>query len=184
MLRSVSIAIMTTDDAGLTHCSGAFRSTRKAYTHGVRPHFLCSSLGHSRNVLRRSSKLLGRICVQVLHRAGRYVILLLPSPLALLTDHQRLASPHSSRSSCQDSTQERSWAPVLLFGWQWLHWGKSHPVPPRVSFPDISQWFRQRHRRLRCLLHPRQTRIVAHSLHDRRRCYGSDSNHRDHRSPR
>ena len=175
---------MIADDFGLTQCSGSFRSPWKAYTHGVRPHFLCSSLGHSRNVLRRSSKLLGRLCVQVLHRAGRYVVSLLPSPLALLTDHQRPVSPHSSRCSSQDFTQERSWVRVSLSGWQWLRWGNSRPIPPRVSFSNISQWFRQRHRRLRCLLHPRQTRIVVHSLHDRRWCYSADRYHRNHRPPR
>ena len=175
---------MIADDFGLTQCSGSFRSPWKAYTHGVRPHFLCSSLGHSRNVLRRSSKLLGRLCVEVLHRAGRYVVLLLPSPLALLTDGQRLASPHSSRCSSQDSTQERSWVRVSLSGWQWLLSGKSHPISPRVSSSNKLQWFRQRHRRLRCLLHTRQTRIVAHPLYDRRWCYCSDSHHRDYRAPR
>ena len=175
---------MIADDFGLTQCSGSFRSPWKAYTHGVRPHFLCSSLGHSRNVLRRSSKLLGRLCVQILHRAGRYVVSLLPSPLALLTDGQRLASPHSSRCSSQDSTQERSWVRVSLSGWQWPRLGKSRPIPPRVSFSNISQWFRQRYRRLRCFLHPRQTRIVARSLHDRRWCYSADRHHCNHRTTR
>jgi hypothetical protein len=184
MLRSVSIAIMTTDDAGLTHCSGAFRSTRKAYTHGVCPHFLCSSLGHSRNVLRRSSKLLGRFCVQILHRAGRYAVSSLPSSWALLTDYQRLASPHSSRCSSQDFTQERSWVRGSLSGWQWPRLGKSHSIPPRVSLSNNHQWFHQRHRRLRCLLHPRQTRIVAHSFHDRRWCYSADRHHCNHRTSR
>ena len=171
---------MIADDFGLTQCSGSFRSPWKAYTHGVRPHFLCSSLGHSRNVLRRSSKLLGRLCVQVLHRAGRYVVLLLPSPLALLTDGQRLASPHSSRSSCQGSTQERSWARVSLSGWQWLLSGKSHPISPRVSSSNKLQWFRQRYRRLRRLIHPCQARIMAHPLHDRRWCCSRHCHHRHH----
>jgi hypothetical protein len=105
-------------------------------------------------------------------------------PLALLTHHQRLAFPHSFRSSCQGSTQERSWVLASLFGWQWLRSGKSRLLPSRESMSNNSQRLRQRHRRLRCLLHPRQTRIVANPVHDRRRRYCTDRYHRDHRAPR
>lgn len=65
--------VRNAEDVRLTYRSGAFRSARKAHTHGVGAHFLCSSLGHRRNVLCWSSKLLGRFCVQVLHWTGRYV---------------------------------------------------------------------------------------------------------------
>jgi hypothetical protein len=53
----------------------------------------------------------------------------IPTSVADTHDHQRLAFHHSSKSSSQDSTQEKSWVHVLLFGWQWLRLGKAYSNP-------------------------------------------------------
>lgn len=71
MLHSVSVTIRYGGVIRLTLRSGAVRFAWKTYTHGRGAYWVRPSLGHCRHVLRWSTELRGRLCVQVLHRIRR-----------------------------------------------------------------------------------------------------------------